>query len=521
MGLQRTPHRLRRRLTLAVTGALVGALATALGCADAPTHAASDTTDVTSTGLAPSTSSGVPDPSTSDATGSTTHEPLDSTTDAQSDTTAGDDTPIAPLEEGELRPGGETTVDELGIGAFVQRAANLSILHAADFEAGLQFFQVDWEPAPGQPEIDGLGPTYNAISCLACHARNGRGVPSSDRAPASPGVLLRLGDALGTPDPTYGDQLQPSAIPGVPAEGSPTWTWVPDHTVTLADGTEIELARAAYEATDLAFGPLAPDTLLSPRIAPQLVGMGLLESIAADDVAAWADPDDRDGDGIRGVPAWLPDGTLGRFGWKAAQPTVEHQTSAAFAGDLGITSVLHPTPDCPPAQPACAAAPSGGTPELPSIRLHVTSAYVRLLGVPARRDGDDDEVLRGKTLFHALGCAACHRPSYVTADVPDPELSSQHIWPYTDLLLHDMGEPLADDRPEAAATGHHWRTAPLWGLGLVEQVNGTRHLLHDGRARTLPEAILWHAGEAEPARNAYTDLSATDRTRLHLFIESL
>jgi CxxC motif-containing protein (DUF1111 family) len=521
MGLQRTGARVRGRLMMARALALL-VIGGALGCADARVPSVADTSDGTTTSTDPGSSSGAPDPTTSptDSTTSTSGDPVDST-DTEPDTTAGDDTPPAPLEEGELRPGGETTVDELGIGAFVQRAANLSLLHAADFEAGLQFFQVDWEPAPGQSEIDGLGPTYNAISCLACHARNGRGLPSSERDPASPGVLLRLVSALGSPDPTYGDQLQPFAIPGVPAEGDVTWTWVPDRTVTLADGTEVMLFRVAYEASALPFGPLAPDTLLSPRLTPQLVGMGLLESIAEDDLLAAADPDDRDGDGIRGRAAWLPDGTLGRFGWKAAQPTVEHQTAAAFAGDLGITNALHPTPNCPPAQAACAAAPTGGTPELTDVRLHVTSAYVRLLGVPARRDGDDEDVRRGKTLFHALGCATCHRPSYVTATVTDPELSAQRIWPYTDLLLHDMGEGLADLRPEGAADGQQWRTPPLWGLGLVEVVNGTRYLLHDGRARSLAEAILWHGGESTSARNAYAALSTTDRDHLHLFIESL
>ena len=522
MGLQRASAGISRGLMHArAAGYLV--MGWVLGCSRAPSPAGADDTDGSTTAVVPPVASTSSTEGADATTGtSTTDEPDVTATSTGAASTTGDgDTPPAPLEEGELLPGGETTVDETGIGAFVQRAANLSILNGAGFEAGLQFFRLDWEPAPGQPEIDGLGPTYNAISCLACHVRNGRGLPSSMRDPAAPGVLVRLGDALGSPDPTYGDQLQPSAIAGVPAEGQVVWAWISERTVVLADGSEVELFRAAYEVDALAFGPLSPGMRLSPRLTPQLVGMGLLEAIAEDDITAWADPDDADGDGIRGTAAWLPDGALGRFGWKAAQASVTGQTAAAFAGDLGLTSPLHPDPDCPPAQVACAAAPSGGSPELPEVRLRVTSAYVRLLGVPVRRDGEDDEVRRGKTLFHDAGCAACHRPSYITAEVDDAELSNQRIWPYSDLLLHDMGEGLADDRSEGGANGHQWRTAPLWGLGLIEVVNGERYLLHDGRAQSLAEAILWHGGEAAAAREAYAALAATDRERLHRFIDSL
>ncbi|MEM9457961.1 MAG: di-heme oxidoredictase family protein [Myxococcota bacterium] len=436
----------------------------------------------------------------------------------------------AVLEEGELRPGGDTTVDEIGVTAFLQRAGNLLPIHSPDFESGLQFFRLIWEPAPGQAELDGLGPTYNAVSCIACHASNGRGPVPSRADPWAPGILLRLGSAGVQPDPNYGAQLQPLAIAGVPAEGSVGWVDDEPREVTLADGTMLALHRRSYFVQGPAFGPLSDSTGISARLTPHLVGMGLLEAIEADDVVALADPEDRDRDGISGRAAWLDPQTLGRFGWKASQSTVEGQSAAAFAGDLGITSAQHPAVDCPAIQVECAAAPGGGSPEISPTRMRLTGAYVRLLGVPRRRDGDDLDVRRGKSLFLQVGCADCHHPSFVTGvtGVPgtpgealESELSSQRIWPYTDLLLHDMGEGLADPVDEGVAAGPEWRTPPLWGLGLVEVVNGTRAMLHDGRAATLAEAISWHDGEARASRLAYEALSATERALLHRFVDSL
>lgn len=433
------------------------------------------------------------------------------------DATAPVDGGIAPLEDGELAPGGETTTPDIGIGAFTVQAANLPLARRGDFEAGLQFFQLPWVVAPGRPEADGLGPTFHADSCLGCHVRNGRGSVQS--------ILLRIG--LGPnndPLPEYGSQLQPFGIAGVPGEGKP----VRAETVTThrrVDATAASLLLPTYSISSPAYGPLGDDLRISARIAPQIVGQGLLEAISEDDLVAGADPDDEDGDGISGRVHWVQDGDatrVGRFGWKAMHASVESQTAAAFSEDLGITSARFPEINCPGSQSACRAAPSGGSPELGAARLRVTVAYMRLLGVPRRRGGDTDEILRGKALFNAVGCASCHRPSFQTrADASEPELASQRIWPYSDLLLHDMGDRLADRRKEGDAGEREWRTPPLWGLGLVPVVNGERHLLHDGRARTIEEAILWHDGEAAAARLAYEQLSPATRAELEAFVESL
>lgn len=496
------------------------------GCAPDSTMGSSNQTDAddsTSTGVLGSVGT------TSGGSSSTASDP-DSTGNGSElgDSDVGDSSggiPIpARLEQGELRPGGDTTIDSLGdrfgIGAFVQEAANLTLRRRAQFEAGLQFFRLVWEPAPGPPEFDGLGPTFNAASCLDCHDRNGRGHPPDDVDPLSPGVLLRLGSERGQPDSRYGTQFQPYAVPGTPGEGVVSVHTIVAERVPLGDRS-VALRRPVYAVSAVPWGDLDPGTYLSPRVAVQLVGMGLLEAVAEADILAWDDRDDRDGDGISGRAARLPNGLLGRFGWKATQPTVRAQTAAAFLGDLGITSDIHPNENCPAVQVQCAAAATGGVPELTPVRLDVTAAYVRLLGVPARRSGDSVDVRRGKTVFGELGCNACHRPSYDTTDAIEPELANQRIWPYTDLLLHDMGDGLAEGAAEGVASGREWRTPPLWGLGLVETVNTRRHLLHDGRALTLEEAILWHGGESSDAREAYLALPSDARTLLHKFVESL
>ncbi|MEM6292529.1 MAG: di-heme oxidoredictase family protein [Myxococcota bacterium] len=503
MGLQRTGPGV-------CSGLIATALSLACGGSSGPAADASTTDAGSSTGVSVDPSS-----STTTSTGADA-----STTGVADESSSSGGLMPAALEPGELRPGGDTTTDELGVGAFVQEAANLTLERRAQFEAGLQFFQLVWEVAPATPELDGLGPTFNAASCLGCHQRNGRGpIPFDD--PATPAVLLRLADARGAPDPVLGDQLQPRSIRGVPAEGTLTWTEM------VVDARAIDGARLERRALVPAFvpGPLGPPaatTLASPRVSMQLVGQGLLESVTDADIEAWEDPDDADADGISGRVARLSGGQIGRFGWKAAMPSVRHQTAAAFAGDLGITSDLHPSENCPSGQDACAAAPTGGAPELTPVRLDVTAAYVRLLGVPARRNGNDPDTLRGKTLFGDVGCDACHRPTFVTGDAAEPELTGQQIWPYTDLLLHDLGPELAQGGPEAAATAAEWRTPPLWGLGLLEVVaDAPRRLLHDGRARTIAEAVAWHGGEAEASRDAYLELSAEHRALLDGFVDSL
>ena len=269
--------------------------------------------------------------------------------------------------------------------------------------------------------------------------------------------------------------------------------------------------------------------MISPRIAPAVFGMGLLEAIAEAEIRARADPADADGDGISGRvnEVWSVEAggfALGRFGWKANVSTVLQQSAGAFHGDIGITSSLFPEENCPAAQTACGGAPDGAANaterEVTDDRLEQVAFYTRTLAPPAARDYEERE--SGAALFFAAGCHRCHTPRHVTAtDYMIDALAGQTIFPYTDLLLHDMGAGLADGRPDFEASGSEWRTAPLWGIGLIPTVNGHTRLLHDGRARDVAEAILWHGGEAEASREAFRSLSAEEREALIEFINSL
>jgi CxxC motif-containing protein (DUF1111 family) len=426
--------------------------------------------------------------------------------------------------------GGATTVFDVTMNAFALPARNLGAEERRAFAVGNNFFNDAWVIAPASTTgRDGLGPTFNATSCSGCHLRDGRGAPAAP-GDNTPGLLFRV-SVPGTgargepkPEPTYSDQVQDRAVPGVPAEGhvETTYEEVPGR---MADGTPYSLARPTYRFVP-ALGPVAPGTMLSPRVAPALVGMGLLEAIPEADVLARADPDDKDGDGVSGRPnrVWNSEterAELGRFGWKANQPTVSQQVAGAFLGDLGITSRLAPAQNCPEVQTACAAAPDGGQPELDDQKLDRVTFYSRTLAVPARRKVDEPDQARGAQLFASTGCTACHTASARTGSSDIPALAHQDIQPFTDLLLHDMGPELADGRPDFEASGSEWRTPPLWGIGLVSTVNRHTRFLHDGRARSLEEAVLWHGGEGEGARRRYTELPAGDRAALLAFLGSL
>ena len=444
----------------------------------------------------------------------------------------GDDDDAA-YEPGEELSGGDTTVFDAGRNAFTLSARNLTGERRDPFFVGNALFNRNWVTAPSSTTgLDGLGPTFNASSCSSCHFKDGRGAPPAQPGEPFVGLLLRLSipgqGAHGGPldEPAYGGQLNHKAILGVPAEASAAieYTEVPG---AYADGEPYSLRRPAYVISDLAFGPMDPRAMLSPRVAPAMVGLGLLAAVDEAAILALADEGDADGDGISGRPnqVWDPKeqrARLGRFGWKANQPGLEQQNAGAFLGDIGITSTLFPAEGCPPPQTACAAAPSGGAPELDQDKLDAVTYYAHLLAVPARRDAEDPEVLHGKALFRSAGCAACHTPVLQTGTLPGfPELEGQTIRPFTDLLLHDLGEELADGRPDFLADGREWRTPPLWGAGLIAVVNDHTLLLHDGRARSFAEAILWHGGEAEAAREAFRAMSAKDRAALIRFLESL
>ncbi len=433
--------------------------------------------------------------------------------------------------------GGDTTRAVQGANAFGFPAAALSNEERRVFEIGDSFFTQNWVTAPASTDArDGLGPMFNAQACSSCHLHDGRGVPAST-GDGDLGLLLRLSvpgdgvDNVPLPHPTYGDQLQDRAVGGVPAEGQLVISSA-DVPGAYADGTPYVLRAPTYTIESPAFGDLGDDVMVSPRLAPQVIGMGLLEAIPEASILANVDPDDTDADGVSGRPNRVVDPEteeteLGRFGWKANAPTVRVQAAGAFNGDMGITSSLLPDESCTAEQTACVRAPGGGAvgePEIPDDRLGSVVFYTRTLAVPASRDAGDERVQQGAESFVAMGCAACHVDTFTTGsiDVVGVEaLSDQTIHPYTDLLLHDMGGGLADGRPDFEATGSEWRTPTLWGLGLIDDVNGERFLLHDGRARTIVEAILWHGGEGTAAMEAFRTADAATRDALVDFLEAL
>lgn len=455
-----------------------------------------------------------------------------------------DDAPrFTQAEPGEALSGGQATVQRADRNAFSMPSANLSPERRLDFSVGNSFFRSPWVIAPSTTTArDGLGPLFNTNACQNCHVRDGRGHPPGPDARNAVSMLVRLSipdrpeymkiiERLGVvPEPVYGTQLQDMAIPGIAPEGKVRIDYS-TQTVTFKDGTQVELRRPHLQVTRLGYGPMHPDTRFSARVAPPMIGLGLLEAIPEAAILANADPDDRNGDGIRGRPNRVWDDAqgataLGRFGWKAGQPNINQQNVHAFSGDMGLTTTLRPVDDCMPTQLDCLAAPNGdgvdGEKEVSDNILRLVSFYTRNLGVPARRQVDAPQVLAGKNLFFEAGCQGCHAPQFTTAaDAREPELANQVIRPYSDLLLHDMGPGLADDRSEFAAGGQDWRTPPLWGIGLTAKVSGHTQFLHDGRARNLLEAVLWHGGEAEAARQQVLTFDAEQRAALLAFLNSL
>ena len=446
----------------------------------------------------------------------------------------------------DAQPGGKTTVFSNGRNAFSLPAANLSDAERTRFVVGNSFFKRNWVQAPASTTArDGLGPHFLARSCGGCHVQDGRAQPPDFHNPLAPqpfaGLLLRLSvpgtDAHGGPkhEPVYGDQFNTMGIHGVQGEGEVHLSYERIEG-QYADGTPYTLEKPRYHLRNLAYGPMAPDVMVSPRIAPQVIGLGLLEAIPEAEILANAQAQAASTGPIKGQPNYVWDAyaermVLGRFGWKANVGSLAHQTAGAFLGDIGITSSRFPQQTCTPAQKDCLAAPNGNAKgrqgvEIEDYALDDVIFYQSTLAPAARRNAQDEGVLRGEALFHAAQCAQCHRPSYRTGvalfpRLSSPALSGQDITPYTDLLLHDMGEALADGRPDFAANGRQWRTPPLWGIGLLPAVNDHQRLLHDGRARGVAEAILWHGGEAEAAREQFRHLPAPDRAALVQFVESL
>lgn len=429
-------------------------------------------------------------------------------------------------DTGEWLSGGQQTVYDEGSGAFGHvfpvLPESLERVHEiGDVQFGATFVSA---PSPLNP---GRGPLFNNVSCSSCHIADGRGkVPGAGDSSVS--TLFRISlpgvDAHGapTPVPGYGDQLQNRAIFNVFKEADVTVNYT-EQTFSFSDNSTYRLRFPVYTVTNT-YTSFPSNVMLSPRVAAPVFGLGLLEAIPENDILAHADENDADGDGISGRPNYVWDflmarTVLGRFGWKANQPTLLQQVALAYNQDIGVTTSMFPVEN------------SFGQPqydnrmddaELSDSLLQATVFYIRTLAVPVRRNLNAPEVQAGKQLFFAARCNKCHIPDQRTAvNVAFPAISNQLIHPYTDMLLHDLGDELADNRPDFRATGKEWRTAPLWGIGLTQRVNGHNNYLHDGRARSLMEAIMWHGGEATQSREMVKAMNAADRNRLLKFIESL
>jgi len=479
--------------------------------------------------------------------------------------------------------GGDNTVFDTSNEAFTNPLPLLTADELEQFEEGDELFEDIWRGN------DGLGPIFNATSCEGCHIADGRGRPPAFTGETGTGLLIRLAlnqqNANGStlPDPIYGGQFQDDSTRRTTAEGTIDLSYQPI-IGAYPDGTSYTLYQPTYNLVNLNYGDLHSDITMSPRLAGQMIGLGLLEAIPDQTLLALADPTDANGDGISGRVNMVWDSVagalaIGRFGWKANQPNLLQQAAGAFNGDIGITSSLNPLQPCTDAQVRCfddtpnrgrngrrdnrrtnnpppppnrrgnnPPPPNNGqNPPPPPLNvgnnnllpppppngennnglevsneeLQLVTFYSSTLAVPAQRNPDDPQVLAGQTLFENAQCSSCHIPTLQTGTHTISALSNQTIHPYTDLLLHDMGSGLADGQLDFQASGSEWRTAPLWGIGLLEEVNGYAFYLHDGRARTLEEAIMWHGGEAENSRNTFASMSADDKAALIAFLKSL
>lgn len=428
--------------------------------------------------------------------------------------------------EDERLSGGSQTIFSEGVGAFSAPFPGLSGRRLEEHEIGDAHFEASFVAAPA-PLFQGLGSVYNSNACVNCHVNDGRGKPILSNEPLS-SMLFRISipgsDAHGGPSgiPGFGGQLQDKAIYGVSAEAKIQVTWV-ESTFEFNDG-EIIMLRSPQWSFYNSYLPLPPDAMFSARIAPPIHGLGLLEQVSEVDILKQEDEYDFNGDGISGKANYVWNSKeqklmIGRFGWKAEAATLEQQTAGAYNEDMGITSSFAPIEST---YGQLQYDEKSDEPEVVDSIFNAVVFYVKTLAVPARRKVNNPLILRGKQLFTEAQCASCHSPKMKTkTDVTFPEASNQRIQPYTDLLLHDMGASLADQRPTYSASGHEWRTPPLWGIGLTPLVNGHSYYLHDGRARNLMEAVLWHGGEASTSVERVKSMSKADREALIAFIKSL
>jgi len=465
---------------------------------------------------------------------------------------------VPEISASEAFPGGEGSVSIQPFPSFMLPASNLPQDEKPHFHAGKALAHQPWIKAPTVTNArDGLGPIYNARTCLFCHINGGRGRMPDDNETMMSSGALRLSlpgeDKVNgvVTEPIYGDQIQSQSVAlshqlrhnssvqsltkkEVAPEAYVFIDWEKE-TFTYPDGHTLELRSPKPRLTNLGYGPLHSDTLLSLRNAPPMHGLGLLETISQQDIVKNADPNDVDNNGISGRVNQVWDYEAkktvpGRFGAKANKSSIRMQTAAAFVNDVGITNPIFLQQPCTDAQTLCKQTFNGNEPatkDSPAVELSeslLTSVvnFSKNLGVPKRRNPNDATVLKGRSLFYQTGCYQCHRPNYVTGESSEsPHLAKQNIWPYTDLLIHDMGPALADGRPDYLATGSEWRTPPLWSVGLGKSVNGSDNLLHDGRAQSVEAAILWHGGEATLVKQKFIKLPRKERQALMTFVESL
>lgn len=436
-------------------------------------------------------------------------------------------TPVIPNINERTLAGGETTIFSSNFFSFDNPAPNLNTANLELHLAGDGQFEQAFVTAPATIN-SGSGPQFNHTSCVACHPTDGRSPFPENDINSFSGFFLRTSipgtDDCGGPNPTpgFGVQLQNHANVGVEPEVQfgVTYQNIP---VNFADGTVVTLRKPTY-FIESSYIPFPSNAMLSPRIGPPVFGLGLLEAITEENILLKQDINDVDGDGISGKANYVCDPVtnslaLGRFGWKANTPSVMAQNAGASHNDMGVTNPLFPVE-------SSFGQTNGDNinddPEVNQQTLDILNVYLLTLAVPAARNLDDVEVAKGFELFEEAKCTACHTPKYVTGNYPDiPTISNQTIYPYTDMLLHDMGEGLADNRPDFLANGNEWKTRPLWGIGLTENVNGHTDFLHDGRAQNLEETILWHGGEAENSKQFYTNLNKSDRNALLAFVNAL
>ena len=442
--------------------------------------------------------------------------------------------PVAALSAGTF------TVQLTDQSAFTEPAPVLTRRQREVFMNGRSIFNRQWASIKSLNGDWGLGPTFIADRCSACHLRNGRGHPPASTDEQLLSMLVRVSVPGSSehggpkPHPDYGDQLQNRSLDGsnvdlahdgypIPHEADVYLDWE-EQTVALADGETASLRKPKLRIENPAFGSL-DGVMTSLRVAQPLVGVGFLDAVPEETILALARAQQKHG--INGRANYVRDDiaqktALGRYGWKANVPSLRQQSAGAALGDMGVISNLYPQQNCPPVQTFCAKMLPGNVPELADMELDALVLWLQGLAVPAPRNFEDAQAQRGAQLFAEAQCSVCHTPEMKTGPFEAlPQLSNQTFHAYTDLLLHDMGDGLADGRPDFQAGPRDWRTPPLWGLGLTQTVTGRFTLLHDGRARNVTEAILWHGGEAKASRDTFAAMPRQDREALVKFVEAI